>query len=291
MAVKQDATQRSSAMMAPANDEVARLGSFSDIRDILRPAAVPAVSGFPAPKPPIELEASVDEGALLAPRVLTADGKHRLVLVLDGRCEVSSAEARVAMSAGDALWVSPNASAELCAAGAARVSIVAFSSSAEVATQTEPVRDAAGRLRELALWLGMELRADFAGADEYRETLLRLMIGEWLRLTSDEMGVLEKRLRAYVLDHLAEPITLEAVARHVGVGRYHLCRKYRRATGQSPMYAVRTVRLEMARELLATTKLPLRVVAKRVGLSSEQHLSRLLRSHFGVGVRDLRPRG
>jgi transcriptional regulator GlxA family with amidase domain len=46
--------------------------------------------------------------------------------------------------------------------------------------------------------------------------------------------------------------------------------------------------MEQARDLIRGTTLPLRTIAKRVGLRSEQHLSRLLRTHFGVGVRELR---
>ena len=275
--------------MVPAEGDARQLDFVSDIREILRPAALPDVA--PNDSSPIPgANVSVDEAPLVGTRELTGDNLHRLVLVLSGRVQIETGELSFPVEPGEAIWLAPSGRVVLSAAESTRLCIVSSSWIVSLPHHPEPVRDAAGRLREIAQWLTMELRADFDGAEEYRLTLLRLLAGEWLRLNSDDMCVLEKRLRAYVLEHIEEPISLEVVARHVGVGRYHLCRKYRRATGQSPMHAVRTVRLERARELLATTKLPLRVVAKKVGLSSEQHLSRLLRSHFQVGVRDIRQR-
>jgi AraC-like DNA-binding protein len=275
--------------MVPAEGEADRLSFVSDIREILRPAALPNVAPDESTLIP-STDISVDEAPLTGTRELTGENLHRLVLVLGGRVQIETDDLSVPVESGEAMWLGPCSRVALSASEPARLCIVSSSWIVSLPRHAEPVRDAAGRLREIAQWLTMELRADFDGAEEYRATLLRLLAGEWLRLNSDDMCVLEKRLRAYVLEHIEEPISLEVVARHVGVGRYHLCRKYRRATGQSPMHAVRTVRLERARELLATTKLPLRVVAKKVGLSSEQHLSRLLRSHFQVGVRDIRQR-
>ncbi len=272
--------------MVPAEGESDQLGFVSDIREILRPAAIPDV----APPAATTAEVTVDESPLLGSRQLANPDQHQLILVLDGRLQIESDSLNVTVEAGEAMWLTPCGDTALHSANPTRLCVVASAWGVSLPEHREPVRDAAGRLREITQWLTMELRSEFDGAEEYRLTLLRLLAGEWLRLNTDDMCVLEKRLRAYVLEHIEEPISLEVVARHVGVGRYHLCRKYRRATGQSPMHAVRTVRLERARELLATTKLPLRIVAKRVGLSSEQHLSRLLRSHFQVGVRDIRQR-
>jgi AraC-like DNA-binding protein len=274
--------------MVPAEGEPSQPGYLSEIREILRPAALPRVAEgetFPA-----EIEVTAEEAPLLGTQELTSDGVHRLVLVVAGSVQVSTSKTSVVMEPGEALWFAPSERVALSSTKPSRVCVVSSSWGVASSGHNEPVRDAAGRLREISQWLIMELRSDFDRAEEYRLTLLRLLGGEWQRLISDDMCVLEKRLRAYVLEHIEEPISLETVALHVGVGRYHLCRKYRRATGQSPMHAVRRVRLERARELLATTKLPLRVVAKKVGLSSEQHLSRLLRSHFQVGVRDIRQR-
>jgi AraC-like DNA-binding protein len=261
----------------------------SEIREILRPAALPKVADEGV-SPPAEIEVTAEETPLLGTQELTGGRLHRMVLVVAGTIQITTDETSVLMESGEALWFAPSARVVLCSTKAARVCVVSSSQGVSSSGDGEPVRDAAGRLREISQWLTMELRSEFDGAEEYRLTLLRLLVGEWQRLISDAMCVLEKRLRAYVLEHIEQPISLETVALHVGVGRYHLCRKYRRATGQSPMHAVRRVRLERARELLATTKLPLRVVAKKVGLSSEQHLSRLLRSHFQVGVRDIRQR-
>ncbi len=150
------------------------------------------------------------------------------------------------------------------------------------------VEDSARRLLELAQWLLLEREASFQGSIEFRSQVLRLMLCELNRLVIDDASAIEKRVRNYVLCHVNQAITLADLAQHVGTSRFHLCRVYRRQTGESPMHAVRRVRLEVAREILKTTDLPLRDVASRVGLRSEQHLSRLLKTEFGLGAKAIR---
>ena len=273
--------------MRPAKGEVEQSGGVSDIREILRPAAIPRMPGGQSDIQFL-LDIEVEDAVLEEARELKTNGQARFLLVTEGPVEVSFDNAQFLVASREAMWIGPAFDVCLSPTSRARVCIVSCRWGAFFSDHREPVPDAAGRLREITQWLAMELRAEFDGADEYRAGLVRLLAGEWLRLNSDDTCVLEKRLRAYVLQHIDEAISLDSVAHHVGVGRYHLCRKYRRATGQSPMHAVRQLRLERARELLATTKLPLRLVAKRVGLGSEQHLSRLLRLHFGVGARSIR---
>ena len=275
--------------MRPARSEADPSGGVSDIREILRPAAIPRMPGgeFDIDSP---LDIAVEDAVLEEARELKTNGQARFLLVTEGPVEVAFDNAQVLVASREAMWIAPASDGCLSPAGKARVCIVSCRWGSFFPDHREPVPDSAGRLREITQWLTMELRAEFDGANEYRAGLVRLLGGEWLRLNSDDTCVLEKRLRAYVLQHIDEAISLDSVAHHVGVGRYHLCRKYRRTTGQSPMHAVRQFRLERARELLATTKLPLRLVAKRVGLGSEQHLSRLLRLHFGVGARGIRRR-
>lgn len=150
------------------------------------------------------------------------------------------------------------------------------------------VEDSARRLLELAQWLLLESEASFSGFKEFCSQTLRLMLCELHRLVIDDASAIEKQLRNYVLRHLDEAISLADLAQHVGTSRFHLCRLYRRQTGESPMHAVRRIRLEMARDILRSTNLPLREIAQRVGLRSEQHLSRLLRVEFGAGAKAIR---
>ncbi|HHN46497.1 MAG TPA: AraC family transcriptional regulator [Planctomycetes bacterium] len=111
-----------------------------------------------------------------------------------------------------------------------------------------------------------------------------------ISLFSPYRGPGYERVMTYVEAHMEEKITLDALARVVGLSKYHFVRKYRQATGLTPLAHIRRVRLEAARSLLLTTDLPLKAVAQRVGMANEYHLSRLLRKHLSIGVRDVRRR-
>jgi len=65
-------------------------------------------------------------------------------------------------------------------------------------------------------------------------------------------------------------------------------REYERLCGLTPMADVRRIRLQQARNYILTSNDPLKVIATRVGLVSENHLSRLLKETFGLGVRQMR---
>ena len=92
----------------------------------------------------------------------------------------------------------------------------------------------------------------------------------------------------WIRAHLREHLTLEGLARQVGLSRAHYARQYRAKTGQTPMDVVRRHRLAAARDLLLTTDLPLRLIAPQVGYADEHQLSRHLGRYLGTGARVLR---
>jgi AraC-like DNA-binding protein len=219
-----------------------------------------------------------------------AQTAYRLVVIVDGRLVLKTETEQLTLSSGEAVLIPPDTACGELVAGNDEMQrlLVTFEWNGGEILPLQVLRDGAGRLRELTQWLIVERHAQFKGAEAYRRNVLSLVVGECQRLSTDSTGALEKRIRAFVLEHMGQPISLEVLAKHIGMGRYHLCRKLRTSTGQSPMCIVRSIRLELARELIRCTQLSLREVATRVGLQNEQHLSRLLRAHFGVGVRELR---
>jgi transcriptional regulator GlxA family with amidase domain len=84
--------------------------------------------------------------------------------------------------------------------------------------------------------------------------------------------------RAWVLEHLREPLTLAGLAAHAGVSTRTLTRRFRAETGLSPLRWILRQRVERARELLETTDLTVEQVARHSGLgtadSLRQHLDR-----------------
>lgn len=155
----------------------------------------------------------------------------------------------------------------------------------------EAVQDTCGRLHEIASWLVAERDAQFPNVSDYRQGLLRALVGEYLRLSVVAASRIEEKTRTYMLRHLGDPITLEDLATNIGMSRYYFCRVYKEVAGHTPMEHLRALRLERAKDLIRSTALPLKAIAPEVGFGSAQHLCRLLHDRFGVGVRELRGAG
>jgi transcriptional regulator GlxA family with amidase domain len=85
-----------------------------------------------------------------------------------------------------------------------------------------------------------------------------------------------RAVEAHIVANLAEPITLDDLARVASLGRRTLDRRIRSTTGLSPMRLVQRHRAAHAIRLIEATSLALNDVAIRVGLSDAASLHRLL---------------
>jgi transcriptional regulator GlxA family with amidase domain len=90
-------------------------------------------------------------------------------------------------------------------------------------------------------------------------------------------------VQQWVLGHLAEPLSLAQLAQQAAMSERHFRRVFQLETGQTPSAFVESARLEGAKQLLESQgHLPLKTVAARVGLGSEQALRHLLVRHLGI---------
>jgi AraC family transcriptional regulator len=88
----------------------------------------------------------------------------------------------------------------------------------------------------------------------------------------------QERMRADVSANL----DLATLAAETGYSRAHFLRTFRAATGQTPHCYLLDLRLEKARELLASRAMGLIDIAAECGFSSHAHLTAAFRSRFGV---------
>jgi AraC-like DNA-binding protein len=66
----------------------------------------------------------------------------------------------------------------------------------------------------------------------------------------------------------AEPLDLEALARHAGYSRYHFQREFRAVYGESPRAYLTRRRIERAKDLLRSANLTVTEICHLVGFSS-----------------------
>lgn len=107
--------------------------------------------------------------------------------------------------------------------------------------------------------------------------------------TTAHVGV--QAVQQWVLAHLTEPLSLAQMAAQVAMSERHFRRVFQQETGQSPTAFVESARLEGAKQLLESQLgLPLKTVAARVGLGSEQTLRHLFVRRLGVPPQAYRER-
>jgi AraC-like DNA-binding protein len=148
------------------------------------------------------------------------------------------------------------------------------------------VSDARGRIRTQLDWI-LEARLneeDPAMVGALAQTILY----EYRRLARQPRTGLVEKLHGYVREHMAETIRLADLAEALSVSKSHLSHAYKDLTGESPMRAVRRMRLDQARHLIAHTTSTLDQVAREVGFADAYHLSHRFKDHFGIPPSELR---
>jgi transcriptional regulator GlxA family with amidase domain len=79
-----------------------------------------------------------------------------------------------------------------------------------------------------------------------------------------------------MLEHLDQPLTVEAMARHAGYSPRTFARRFRAETGTTPLAWLLDQRVSTARRLLEETDLPVEHVARAAGFGTATGL----RDHF-----------
>ena len=90
------------------------------------------------------------------------------------------------------------------------------------------------------------------------------------------------RVLKLIESRLQEPLLVEDLAREACLSPFHFARMFKQSTGQSPHAYLVARRIEIARNLLATTDLRIREVGKRAGFSTHAHFCSVFRTQTGM---------
>jgi AraC family transcriptional regulator len=77
----------------------------------------------------------------------------------------------------------------------------------------------------------------------------------------------QKRVAAYIEEHVADDIPLATLAELVRLSPYHFCRSFKSSFGMPPHRYHAHRRIERAKQLLANRELPVTAIALDVGFS------------------------
>ncbi len=134
--------------------------------------------------------------------------------------------------------------------------------------------------------LGLYLVARFAGVEAAMQ-LARVYLIDWhavgqqpyarLSATRQTEDALITRAQLWAASHYEEPAPVAAMARLVGLSERALTRRFRQATGMSPLAYVHTIRIEEAKQLLESTPDPVEAIAEQLGYEDASFFNRLFK--------------
>ncbi|MCV9936830.1 GlxA family transcriptional regulator [Boseaceae bacterium BT-24-1] len=113
--------------------------------------------------------------------------------------------------------------------------------------------------------------------------------GELQRQSRDAAGRFET-LHAHMREHAAGDLSVPELARIMAMSPRHFARIYAQETGISPAKAVEAVRLDLARDLLEESTLPIQQIAVRAGFGDDERLRRAFLRRYGVAPGEYRTR-
>jgi len=102
--------------------------------------------------------------------------------------------------------------------------------------------------------------------------------------TGDRLGP----LREWMLDNLAEDLSIDALAKRAHMSRRTLIRRFREETGTSPMVWLADARIDRARELLETTTMTVERVGRLSGLGAPASVQAAFHRHVGTSPQEYR---
>jgi len=92
----------------------------------------------------------------------------------------------------------------------------------------------------------------------------------------------------YINQNLAEDLSLQTLATHIGFSQYYFCRLFKESTGLTPYQYIIQQRIERAKQLLTQDKYSIVDVALQVGFANQSHFCQRFRRITGVSPRTYR---
>lgn len=115
--------------------------------------------------------------------------------------------------------------------------------------------------------------------DSCAHSLFGLMLTRLRDPVTSDPGIPD--LAEWILDHMAEPLTVRTLAAETGWSTPHLHRLVRQEWGTTPMRLVTRLRMDRAERLLRDTDLTIAQIAALVGFPDPLHFSRRFRETTG----------
>ena len=103
-----------------------------------------------------------------------------------------------------------------------------------------------------------------------------------IEITSLDEQLIDKAVK-YVEENISRSdLSVEELAREMGMSRVHLYKKISALTGKSPIEFIRLLRLKRATQYLAESQLTIAEIAYRLGFNNPKYFSKYFKEEFGI---------
>lgn len=96
------------------------------------------------------------------------------------------------------------------------------------------------------------------------------------------------RAQRYFEKNYASIVSVEEVAAHVGISSRHFKRRFKSATGSSPLFYLQTLRIELAKKKLELTLDSIDEITRQIGYENASTFRRLFRQRVKLSPREYR---
>lgn len=82
--------------------------------------------------------------------------------------------------------------------------------------------------------------------------------------------------------HLYSTLSLEAIGKNAGMGKYHFCHQFKKWYGIAPMQYYNRKKMEAACTMLTESDYSVDIIAEQLGYTDAGHFRKMFKSYFGV---------
>ena len=135
---------------------------------------------------------------------------------------------------------------------------------------------------------GYSTRAFINAANHLRHLLTQMSLEVSAHAGRLHSGFELDQVQAYMLEHIDQQLSLDALAKVANMSKYHFSNRYKSLTGYPPVRHFLNMKMEHACHLLDSTDLGVGEIARRVGYEDPLYFSRLFSKTIGSSARSYR---
>ncbi len=106
----------------------------------------------------------------------------------------------------------------------------------------------------------------------------------------DHTDSIVKKAQCYMEKKFTETISLEALAADLGISPRHFVRRFKNATGDSPLFYLQRIRIEAAKQKLEKSTQSIDEITQQVGYEDPNSFRKLFKKNTGLSPREYRNR-